>query len=211
MRIPGFLKMSAVLFLLASMAAAAPGGVVPAPSARPILKTDSAIYNLDKGVLQYAFTFTNPTDTVLYLDCQVPPRARLAGDNLVLAFDRSAPPEPDSASTAAGGPVAGPANPDDFPPQRVGAHQTFQGSRRLDRLPGGPLARPRFDKLQLEIAFYPEQELGDAKFQADKKGVAAAPPKAVIRKGKVPPPMKPKRFKVPKENFGPSIKNDGKN
>lgn len=59
-------------------------------SGSPALKTDTAVYHMQSGTLQYAFTFVNPTDSVVFLDCQVPPFAALSGDALVLTFDRTA-------------------------------------------------------------------------------------------------------------------------
>jgi hypothetical protein len=223
-------------------------------TAAPTLKTDTAIYHLETGTLQYAFTFTNPTDSVVFLDCQVPPYASLAGGVLTLTFDRNAlqaawasaaavPVAADSAASAAdasgvsgapgapaaspsagggghgvsnsgtgrtpaaarsplgvlaGGPVDGSAvNPDDFPPQRVGARQTFQGQRRLDRVLGDWSARPVFAKVQLRMAVLPERTEGDgAPFVAERGVRVAAGVKGVVRKGKAPAPVKAKKFRV---------------
>lgn len=188
-------------------------------SGSPSLKTDTAIYHLDGGTLQYAFTFVNPTDSVVFLDCQVPPFARLSGNTLMLDFDRTAfaaapaapaasgeaspssGPAPVGAGVLAGGPLDGGAvNPDDFPPQRVGPHQAFQGQRKLDRVLGDPHARPAFAKVQLRMAWYPERAEGEGvHYLVDRKSAVSAPARNVARKGKAPPPPKVRKFRVPKE------------
>jgi hypothetical protein len=101
----------------------------------------------------------------------------------------------------AGGPLDGSAvNPDDFPPQRVGPHQAFQGQRKLDRVLGDPHARPVFAKVQLRMAWYPERAEGEgAHYLVDRKATVSAPARNVARKGKAPPPPKIKKFRVPKE------------
>jgi hypothetical protein len=213
------------LLLLALFMANAAGGEpgLPAASGSPNLKTDIALYHLDGGTLQYAFTFVNPTDSVVFLDCQVPPFARLSGNTLILSFDRTAfmaaadtsgkaPPASSSSSSSstsagggqgvlAGGPLDGGAvNPDDFPPQRVGPHQAFQGQRKLDRVLGDPHARPAFAQVQLHMAWYPERPEGEgAPYLVERKSAVAAPAKAVARKGKAPPPPKIRKFRVPRE------------
>jgi hypothetical protein len=226
-------------------------------TAAPTLKTDTAIYHLETGTLQYAFTFTNPTDSVVFLDCQVPPYAKLAGGVLTLTFDRNAlqaagssaatasagadstgfPADASGVSGAAGAPTASPSagggghgvsnsgtgrppatarsplgvlaggpvdgsavNPDDFPPQRVGAHQTFQGQRRLDRVLGDWSARPVFAKVELRMAVLPERTEGDGGRFAAERGVrVGAGVKSVVRKGKAPAPVKPRKFRVGKD------------
>ena len=189
-------------------------------SGSPGLKTDTAIYHMDGGTLQYAFTFVNPTDSVVFLDCQVPPFAKLSGNTLMLTFDRtafaaapaasgeaspsSAPapaPAPAPAGVLAGGPLDGGAvNTDDFPPQRVGPHQAFQGQRKLDRVLGDPHARPAFAKVQLRMAWYPERAEGEGvQYLVDRKSAVSAPAGRVARKGKAPPPPKVRKFRVPKE------------
>lgn len=203
----------------ATVTAREPGLPAALASGPPNLKTDTAIYHLEGGALQYAFTFVNPTDSVIFLDCQVPPFATLSGNSLILTFDRTAfttvaasaavaaaPGEPSPSSArgrgvVAGGPLdGGPVDPDDFPPQRVGPHQAFQGQRKLDRLLGDPHARPAFAKVQLRMAWYPERAEGEgAHYLVERKSLASAPAGKVIRKGKAPPPPKIKRFRVPKE------------
>lgn len=182
---------------------AAAGEGVPSPS----LRVDKVIYNVEAGVLQYVFTFANPSDSVLFLDCQVPPRASLSGSTLVLDFDRKALPAPGAADSAAaqpggamaGGPTAGGSvDAKDFPPQRVGARQTFQGSRRLDRVLGGYQARPEFKSLQLRMAYYPERESGDGEpFVAEAQRRIAGLAVTVVRKGNASAPPKVIRRRVP--------------
>lgn len=186
------MKAIAVFALIAAalFAPSANASQGPAQAARASLAGDTAVYHLDQGVLQYIFTFANPTDSVLYLDCQVPPRAALLGDTLALTFARN-PLEP--GETVAGGPVdGGPANPRDFPPQRVAGGQTFQGSRKLDRVLGDADSRPRFSILLLLMDHYPERAEGEGDpFLAERPMRVSAALK-VTRKGKVPPPKKPK-------------------
>ncbi|MDB5048248.1 MAG: hypothetical protein JWO30_1319 [Fibrobacteres bacterium] len=212
------IRSMASLLCIAALAAAGEGpfeDMSPVVPAAPTLRVDTAIYNLDQGVLQYAFTFANPSDSVLYLDCQVPPRATLTGNTLVLDFDRTAaPPAPGAADSAgaaagsgasgpsagktAGGPTAGGAvDPNDFPPQRIGAQQTFQGQRRLDRVLGDFHARPKFTNLQLRMAFYPERVSGEGvPFVAEKQRRATSKTITVVRRGKAPPPPRVLKFKT---------------
>ncbi|MEO6097511.1 MAG: hypothetical protein ABIW76_18405 [Fibrobacteria bacterium] len=239
-------------FLLGLSAQASPAIAMGAATSMPTLKTDTAIYHMEPGTLQYAFTFTNPTDSVVFLDCQIPPYAHLAGGVLTLTFDRgafptaaTAPAAPEvpaaadsvasvaSASGAsgaspsvvggggpevpttgsgrapvparspqgvmAGGPVDGGAvNPNDFPPQRVAAHQTFRGQRRLDRVLGDWNARPVFAKVQLRMAVLPERDEGDgAPYVLERARRVEAAPKNVVRNGKPPMARKVKRIPVP--------------
>jgi hypothetical protein len=174
--------------MLLSLTAAASA----AADAVPVLTVDKAVYSLETGVLQYAFTFANPSDSVLFLDCQVPPRASLQGNTLLLDFDRSAMPAADSGSKAA--------DAADFPPQRVGRRQTFQGQRRLDRLLGTSAARPAFPTLQLRMAYYPERDSGDGEaYLIDRQRQVVSKPQIVSRRGKVPPPNPPRvlRHRIP--------------
>ncbi|MDB5103747.1 MAG: hypothetical protein JWP91_1436 [Fibrobacteres bacterium] len=217
-----------------SLAPAQEGALAtPIATAPPTLKTDTAIYQLDQGMLQYAFTFVNPSDSVLFLDCQIPPHASMSGNTLVLTFDRKpasagsripgeasqggggghgvsstgagVPSGPASSGTTAGGPASGIAvDPNDFPPQRIGAHQTFQGQRRLDRVLGDFHARPRFAKVQLRMAYYPERVEGEGTpFVVERERRASAAAVNVVRKGKAPPPPKVRKFRVPKEGAPP--------
>ena len=245
------------LFLgLSAIAPAVSASAVGPAAAAPTLKTDTAIYHLESGTLQYSFTFTNPTDSVVFLDCQIPPYAKLAGGVLTLTFDRNAvpaagasaaavpaasdsagpesggsrtlaaPTEPPSSGgggghgvsnsgtgrapagprsplgVLAGGPVDGSAvNPEDFPHQRVAAHQTFQGQRRLDRVLGDWSARPVFAKVQLRMAVLPERTEGEGAPYVAERGVRVeAAPRNVARKGKAPAQVKPKRVRVRNES-----------
>jgi hypothetical protein len=194
--------------LLGSMLAAAQergpfGGMSPGHSASPTLRADTAIYHLDNGVLQYAFTFVNPSDTVLYLDCQVPPKSTLSGGTLVLTFDRAARGSADSAGGRHGGTAGGPleggaVDPKDFPPQRIGPRQTFQGQRKLDRVLGDYHDRPKFSNVQLRMAYYPENDIGEeSRFSADEERRAVAKPIPAAQKGKAPKAAKPGKSKVP--------------
>jgi hypothetical protein len=169
----------------AMMLLAATASGASSQAARPSLAADTAVYHLEQGVLQYAFTFANPSDSVLYLDCQLPPRAILTGDTLALTFARH-PAEP--GEILAGGPVGGgPADPRDFPPQRVAGGQTFHGQRKLDRVLGDADSRPRFSVLLLRMDHYPERtEGGGESFLADRPVRVSAPAIKVTRKGKMP-------------------------
>jgi hypothetical protein len=162
---------------------------------------DTAVYDVGSGVLQFAFTFTNPSDSVLYLDCQVPPRAALEGGTLVLTFARAAGA---AEGAQAGGPAAtdsaaaGAVDPDDFPPQRVAGGQSYQGQRRLDRVLGEANARPKFASLRLKIDYYPERAEGAGPmFVLERAARVAAPAHAVTRRGK--PPAPPKVIKIPRD------------
>jgi hypothetical protein len=151
----------------------------PGTSASPSLKADTAVYDLETGILQYAFTFGNPSDTSLYLDCQVPPKMTLEKNVLTLDFDRAAIPDQPT----------GKADPDAYPPQRIGAHQTFQGQRKLDRILGDYLSRPKFTSLRLRMVFYPERDSGEgAPFVQEKRMQSESRAVNVVRRGKAPPP-----------------------
>ena len=210
-----FLTLAPILLASALAAAQERGpfsGMSPGHSASPTLRADTAIYHLDKGVLQYAFVFVNPSDTVLYLDCQVPPKSTLSGNTLVLTFDRtSALDGPDSAGAkpraTAGGPVeGGVVDPKDFPPQRIGPRQTFQGQRKLDRVLGDYHDRPQFAKVQLRMTYYPESGIGkEGRFSADNERRATAKPITVAQRGKAPAPPKAGKPGIPRET--PPLKN----
>lgn len=171
----------------------------------PALRIDTAVFDAGSGTLQYAFTFANPGDSEVFLDCQIPPHAALKAKVLSLRFDRVAA---DSAGAAAGGaaekradgPVEGAVDPEQYPPQRIAAHQTFQGQRRLDRVLGDPASRPDFSSLRIEMAWYPGHygDEGPA-FKVQEAALAAAPAKKVLRKGKPPAPQKPIRIRRPAE------------
>ena len=157
----------------------------------PNLRIDTAVYDVNAGILQFAFTFTNPSDSVLYLDCQLPPRAVLEGSTLDLVFARAA----GASGARAGGPVSGDSaggavNPDDFPPQRVANGQSYQGQRKLDRVLGDWQARPKFASLRIRIDYYPERTEGEGRFAVERALTIGAPAHAVFRKGKPPAPPK---------------------
>ncbi|MEO7425853.1 MAG: hypothetical protein ABI036_11750, partial [Fibrobacteria bacterium] len=191
--IPCFAAGNAASATASSTAPSAPERVPASPS----LRIDTAVYDLGTGVLHYAFTFSNPTDSVLFLDCQASPRASLSGGALALKFDRKENKATDTFSHA-----ANPDNPsdpadsaapamdaNDYPPQRVGARQTFRGQRRLDRLLGDYRARPGFSSLQLRIAVYPESGIGeDSPYDLERQLHAVSKTVKVVRRGKVPPP-----------------------
>jgi hypothetical protein len=128
----------------------------PALAAAPSLRIDQAAYDLHSGVLHLAFTFANPGDSAVYLDCQVPPRASLAGGVLTLTFARNAP-EAEGARAGGRPPTdSAPApafDPEAYPPQRIAGGQTFQGQRRLDRVLGDAAARPEFSRIKVAMDF----------------------------------------------------------
>jgi hypothetical protein len=168
----------------------------PAPS----LRIDTAVYDLNSGVLQFAFTFANPSDSTLYLDCQLPPRAALQGDALILTFARGGAAE----GARAGGPAptdsapAAAVDPEAFPPQRIAGGQSFQGQRRLDRVLGDPNARPRFSSIKLKMDYYPERAEGEGPmYVAERAARAESAPHKAVRKGKPPAPPKVIRLRRP--------------
>ena len=179
---------------------ALPAWAQPAPS----LKGDTAIYSLETGVLQYAFTLENPGDSAVFLDCQLPPRASLQGSTLILDFNRRAAPAPAAGAQAGDAPASSPASPaaaspdqNDFPPKRVGARQTFRGQRRLDRLVASGEKRPVFTTLELRMDYYPEGNRLDGAFDAARPGALRSVILKVARRGKVPPPPKVRRHHLP--------------
>lgn len=185
-------------FRIASMVILLPAFVAAAP--QPSLRIDKAAYDLGSGVLQIAFTFANPGDSVLFLDCQAPPRASLAGGTLTLVFDRKST---GSDGTWAGGPAptdsapAAAVDPDAYPPQRIAERQTFQGQRRFDRVLGDASgrARPKFTSLRVVMEVYPERAEGEGTPYVAERGLrVATAPHAVARQGKPPVPPKPVRI-----------------
>jgi len=175
---------------LALLAGLVPILAAAAPQHTPSLRIDAAAYDLGNGVLHIAFTFANPSDSVLYLDCQVPPRASLAGGTLTLIFAREAAA---SEGALAGGPAPG--DSESFPPQRIAGGQTFQGQRRLDRVLGNASARPKFTSLRLVMGYYPERAEGEGpSFVVERGKRIEASTHTVSRKGKPPAPPKPVRI-----------------
>ncbi len=200
--VPGKLRGGALAGLFCLACSSIAQVTLAAGAATANLKIDTAIYDVNAGVLQFAFTFTNPGDSVLYLDCQLPPRAVMEGNVLSLTFSRAAGA---GEGAQAGGPVAGDSagaaaavNPDDFPPQRVAGGQAYQGQRRLDRLLGDWQARPKFASLRIKVDYYPEKTEGEGMFVVDRAQRAVAPVHAVMRRGKPPAPPKVIRLRTPR-------------
>lgn len=147
----------------------------------PTLKLESALYKLDHGVLEFSFTLTNPGDSVIYLDCQVPPKFSLNGKNLIVTLDRRS--LDDKADMSA------------YPPQRIGAHQTYQGQRRFDHILGEAQLRPDFSTLRLETVYFPERSEGEGKPFVKERAVSImAPSVPVPRRGK--PPSRPVKTRI---------------
>ncbi len=195
-RIPLYARLA--LLALPALAALAAPACAAAPALTPTLRLDKAAYDVGSGVLQIAFTFDNPGDSAVYLDCQIPPRAALSGGTLTLVFARNAP-ESEGARVGGRPPTdSAPApafDPDAYQPQRIAGRQTFQGQRRLDRVLGDPAARPAFSRLKVAMEYYPERTEGEGPLYAAERGQRAlAPPRPVARKGKPPVPPKPVRI-----------------
>ncbi len=163
------------IFRHALLAGLAPILTVAAPQHTPSLRIDAAAYDLGNGVLHIAFTFANPYDSVLYLDCQVPPRASLAGGTLTLTFARDAaasegalaggPAPSDSAPISAFFSSPPGASPPGAPPSAAPAHAAAASS---------PAADPE--------AFPPQRIAGGQTFQGQRRldrvlGDASARPK----------------------------------
>jgi hypothetical protein len=147
------------------------------------LNIASAVYKLEPGILEFSFTFVNPTDSVVFLDCLVPPKFIQEGKNLVLTLDRTS------------GPGGTSENMDAFLPQRIGPHQTFQGTRRFDHILGEATLRPNFSTVQLAIVYYPERNEGEGvPFLVERASRVQSKKHSAIRLGKVPLP--PKKVKI---------------
>lgn len=174
----------ASLACLIALAAATPSRS-EAPSPRPpAIKITQAVYRLDQNVLEFAFTVTNPTDRVVYVDCEGQPAATLTGKALALNFAAA-----DSLAA------------DTARPQRVGAGQVYRGSRRIfglgpDAL-GAALPKGRADpakaaSILVRMTVYPERLEGEGPaWLLDSATPVAARPVPLQRKGKRPPPQKP--------------------
>ncbi|GEM_PF-5337939 len=197
-----FLRIFFALALLASISPlAATSSKASASQSLPTLKLASALYKVGPGILEFSFTFVNPTDSVLYLDCQVPPKFALRGKTLLLTLDRAPaamPSKPGAAKDSAkadgqnGSPAVDLAA---FPPQRIAAHQTFQGQRRFDHILGEAEVRPAFSTLRLEMVYYPERSEGEGEPFVQERGTAVnAPPMPVPRRGK--PPSPPAKIRI---------------
>jgi hypothetical protein len=152
-----------------------------------VLKAEKAVFDRETGVLQFAFTFTNATDSAVYLDCQGPPRAAAKGGVLSLSFSNT-------QDTSEGGAE---------PPERVGPRQVFTAARKLySKIPGRenpgiPLDPSSCSRLKIEMALYPERAEGEGAPYLREKGVLlAAPALALARKGKAPPPRPVRRTRT---------------
>lgn len=181
LRLPSALAALALLVALAAAPARAdrapsrPAPTSPAGEA-PVLKVEQAVYRLDQNVLEMAFTFHNPTDSVLFLDCEVQPTPTRMGSILRLDFTR-----------------AGLLNPDSARPQRIGARQGYRGHRRVwglgpdtsgASLPGDPAGATT---VAVEMAAYPERSEGEGTPWVLEKGFkAAAEPVPLKKTGKRP-------------------------
>lgn len=171
---------------LPAAAAAAGGGSGPLP----ILKIHKAEYRLDLNLLEFAFTVTNPTDQVLYLDVQGQPASARQGKTLVLSF---------AAADAAAA--------DTVRPQRVGARQGYQGHRRIHGLgpdttgsgphPADPAGAA---SLKVNMAVYPERSEGEGPaWMLEQAFEVSAKPAPLAKRGRRPPPQKPVKVIKPVE------------
>lgn len=186
---PGVALLALLLACAPPAAAASPAPGAGPASGAPSLEVSDAVYRADLNVLEFAFTVANPTDSVLYVDCQGQPEAARRGGDLALAFAAR-----DSAAA------------DTARPQRVGARQTFRGHRRIFGLgpdasggPGRPADPAAASRLRVEMAVYPGREEGEGEaWLRDRAVRLAAPAAPLARKGKRPPPPAPVRiFKLP--------------
>lgn len=179
----------ACLLVFTALAAASASGA-EAPAARPpVIKVTQAVYRLDQNVLEFAFTVQNPSDGVVYVDCEGQPASALAGKALALRFAAA-----DSLAA------------DTARPQRVGARQGYQGSRRIfglgpDALGTAHPADPaKAASLMVQMAVYPERVEGEGSaWMLDRGMQVAAKPVPLRRLGKRPPPPKPVKVITPAE------------
>lgn len=178
--------------LLTLLLLSAPAAI-PAASASgtPVLEISRAVYRADQNVLEFAFTVANPSDSVVYVDCQGQPQASLRGKDLALLFAARDSADADTAR-----------------PQRVGARQTFRGHRRIFGLgpdasggPAHPADPAAAARLRVEMAAYPERQEGEGEaWLRDRASRLAAPAAPLARKGKRPPPPEPMRAVKPPED-----------
>jgi hypothetical protein len=165
-----------------SLPAAQPG------VASPVLTVTQAVYRADQNVLEFAFQVDNPTDSVIYVDCQGQPEATRRGPSLLLAFAA-----PDAAAA------------DSLRPQRVGARQGFQGHRRIFGLGPDHLGQParpsdplKAAKLTVEMAVYPERLEGEGPTWVLERGArAGATPVTLGKKGTRPKAPEPGKVFTP--------------
>jgi hypothetical protein len=154
----------------------------------PVLKITQAAYRADQNVLEFAFTVDNPTDSVIYVDCQGQPEASRRGPSLLFAFAANDAAEADTSR-----------------PQRVGARQGFQGHRRIFGLGPSHLGQParptdplKAARLTVEMAVYPERLEGEGPAWVLERGSrAAAQSVALSKKGKRPAAPKPVKVPAP--------------
>jgi hypothetical protein len=176
--------------LLASVVATAATATFAAPLPRPpILQVKEAVYRPDQNVLEFAFTVANPSDSVIYVDCEGQPAATLAGKTLSLRFAAA-----DSLAA------------DTARPQRVGARQGYQGSRRIFGLGPDALGSPhpadplKAASLRVQMAVYPERLDGEGTAWMRERGTPVAAKPVPLRKaGKRPPAQKPVKVITPAE------------
>jgi hypothetical protein len=183
--IPAAILASACMLVLV-----AAGAVSAAPlSPPPVIRVKEAVYRLDQNVIEFSFTVTNPSDSVIYVDCEGQPAATLAGKALSLRFAAA-----DSLAA------------DTARPQRVGARQGYQGSRRLFGLgpdalgsahPTDPL---KAASLRVQMAVYPERLDGEGTaWMLERAMPVAAKPVPLRKAGKRPPAPKPTKVITPAE------------
>lgn len=180
---PAFL---ACLLVITAAGASGSGTHLQRP---PVIEVTEAVYRLDHNVLEFAFTVTNPSDQVIYVDCQGQPAPALAGKSLSLVFAAA-----DSLAA------------DTARPQRVGARQGYRGNRRIFGLGpdthGGthPADPAKAASLKVRMAVYPERLAGEGSAWALENRVEVAAEPAKLRKGgKRPPPRKPVKVIRPAE------------
>jgi hypothetical protein len=160
-----------LLFFMSIAAGGEPDSLSPAASARPTLQVGQAKYRPGHNGVEFSFRFTNPGDEPLYLDCQGLPAPSLRGKTLVLSFGRNS----DSTSR----------------PQRIGARQTFEGYRRVDKVEAARAkgAMPGFTLLKAEMAVYPERKEGEGlPFITEREEMIASKAVTVAGKGRAAGP-----------------------
>lgn len=153
-----------------------------------VLKITQAVYRANQNVLEFSFTVDNPSDSVVFVDCQGQGEATRRGPSLLLSFAANDAADADSAR-----------------PQRIGARQGYQGHRRIfglgpDHL-GNP-ARPsdpiRAAKLTVEMAVYPERLEGEGPAWVLERGTrVSAKPASLAKQGKRPAAPKPVKVLTP--------------
>lgn len=185
---PAFLA-CLLLTALAASASRSESGPGNPPPGSPVIKVTDAVYRLDRNVLEFSFTVTNPSDSVVYVDCEGQPVPALAGKALSLSFAAA-----DSLAA------------DTARPQRVGARQGYRGSRRIFGLGPDALGTPhpadpaKAASLQVRMAVYPERPAGEGAAWMLERGMEVEAKPAPLRKlGKRPPAPKPVKVIRPAE------------